>query len=116
MKILEQIEGKKIEFGVGEVDENYLAIQSLFIEDKNKNLPAQFTSETSDKNSLASFHHKSNNMVECIICHNNVKETVFFPCGHRCACYNCALTFFISYKKCPKCNSDSRTIIKRIYD
>ena len=67
-------------------------------------------------NSFFNFNNKNIISGFCMICHNLPIESVFVPCGHRCACYNCALTFFISYKKCPKCNSNSRCIIKRIYD
>ena len=117
LKILEQIKGKKIDFGVGEVDENYLAIQELFFNIKNNNYPAIFV-ETNDKNSgeKQSSNSKNYNLGECIVCHNNLKESVFFPCGHRCVCYNCAVILFAVSKKCPKCNQEVSCIIKKIYE
>jgi hypothetical protein len=118
LKVLEQINGKAIDFGVGEADENYLAIQELFFPVKNNNYPSIFISEPSSGNSLDKFTYKSKNRVlgECIVCHNNLKESVFFPCGHRCVCYNCAVILFAVSKKCPKCNQEASCIIKKIYE
>ena len=56
------------------------------------------------------------NLQECIVCHNNLKESVFYPCGHRCTCYNCAVIIFAVNKKCPKCNNDAECIIKKVYE
>ena len=114
LKVLEQIEGKTIEFGVAEVDENYLGIQELFFSKKPK-LPSQFITESSMKFTL---DKKINNynLRECIVCHNNLRESIFVPCGHRCTCYNCALIIFEVYKKCPKCNVPSTCIIKKVYE
>lgn len=44
------------------------------------------------------------------------KESVFVPCGHRCACYPCALGVFQKFKKCPLCNQISTDILKKVYD
>ena len=118
LKILEQIEGKTIDFGKGEVDENYLATQDLFFGNTNTtNWPSQFISEQSDKNSSKTGLNSYNSKLrECIICHNNYKESVFVPCGHRCVCYNCALIVFSVYKKCPKCNKEATCFIKKVYE
>ena len=116
LKILEQIEGKIINFGVGEVDENYLAIQDLFF-NKVDNSSFQLFSD-SEKNSENKFSRNSNKSIsgECIVCHNNIKESVFVPCGHKCVCYNCAVIVFAVHKKCPKCKKDATCIIKKVYD
>ena len=118
LKVLEQINGKTIDFGVGEVDENYLAIQELFFPVKNNNFSSIFISESSSGNSLDKYTNESKNRIlgECIVCHNNLKESVFFPCGHRCVCYNCAVILFAVSKKCPKCNQEASCIIKKIYE
>ena len=52
----------------------------------------------------------------CIVCYNNLKESVFYPCGHRCVCYNCALIVFEVNKKCPKCNQEAKCIIKKVFE
>ena len=118
LKVLEQINGKTIDFGVGEVDENYLAIQKLFFNVKSNNYPSIFISEPSDKNSSDKYSNKSknSNLGECIVCHNNLRESIFFPCGHRCVCYNCAVILFAVSKRCPKCNQEASCIIKRVYE
>ena len=51
-----------------------------------------------------------------MICHNNIKESIFYPCGHRCTCYNCAVIIFVVNKKCPKCNQEASCIIKKVYE
>ena len=117
LKILEQIEGKTINFGVGEIDENYLATRNLFFGDtKAVNLPLQFISESSDKFTLKASTKSKKNLGECIVCHNNLKESVFVPCGHRCVCYNCAVIVFSVNKKCPKCNQSASCFIKKVYE
>ena len=118
LKILEQIEGKTIDFGIGEVDENYLAIQNLFFNEKKKN-DLQFISESSEKNTaIEEYSPNLNKSIsgECIVCHNNIKESVFVPCGHRCVCYNCAVIIFAVHKKCPKCKKEASCIIKKVYN
>ena len=52
----------------------------------------------------------------CIFCHCNNKESVFYPCGHRCACYKCAALFFKINKKCPKCDIIPEAIVPKIYE
>ena len=111
------IEGNIIQFGIAQVDENYLYKQSLFIDKQfiksSRLFPSQFKSEQTE------FEQKvmeNKYIQECMICHNNRKESIFFPCGHRCVCYNCAVLYFSVYHKCPKCNTDSKCIIKKVYD
>ena len=110
------MEGNVIKFGIDQVDENFLYKQDLFIYKRtlvNSYLfPTQFSSETELEQK--SFLNKS--FEECMICHNNRKESIFFPCGHRCACYNCAVIYFEVFQKCPKCLRESKCIIKKVYD
>jgi hypothetical protein len=118
LKVLEQIEGRKIDFGVGQVDDNYLAIQELFFDDVKYKCPSVFESEYSDqvlkeKNNIVK---NFNTLGECIVCHNNLKESVFVLCGHRCVCYNCAVIVFAVTKRCPKCDKEASCIIKKIYE
>ena len=130
LKILEQIEGKIIEFGEGEIDGNYMVIQNLFFKDNNK-IFSQFNAELSEEINTEKYENNTNkglinfnnnnddnpkNLRECIVCHNNLKESIFVPCGHRCACYNCAVIVFEIFKKCPKCNTEASCIIKKVYE
>ena len=107
LSILENIQGEAINFGESTVDENYLSIENIFIEsdiyknDKNKE---NIICKEKKKNSL------------CILCHCDTKESIFYPCGHRCACYRCALIYFEVNKKCPKCLKDSEAIVPKIYE
>ena len=102
--IYEEVEGKKFKFGVGEMDLNYKLKEDLFF------------SKKIEKNDEESCKYKQINFGECICCHNNLRESVFFPCGHRCACYNCARLYFAAEKKCPKCKKNAICIIKKIYE
>ena len=46
-----------------------------------------------------------------------MKESVFYPCGHRCTCYKCALYLFKLYEKCPKQNCKQiEAIVPKIYE
>jgi hypothetical protein len=121
LKILKHIEGKPIKFGVGEVDQNYLAIQDLIISDKKKSLifPSQLQFEQFSEQVVVQKSEdtpKNISLGECIVCHNNLKESVFVPCGHRCVCYNCAVVVFAITKKCPRCKQEATCIIRKVYD
>ena len=52
----------------------------------------------------------------CIICQCYEKQSIFFPCAHRCTCYKCALYYFEVFQKCPKCGQNAQAIIPKIYD
>ena len=121
LKVLKHIEGKAIKFGVGEVDQNYLAIQNLIISDKKKSLifPSQIAFEQNNDQIVVQKSEdtqKNISLGECIVCHNNLKESVFVPCGHRCVCYNCAVIVFAITKTCPRCKQEATCIIKKVYD
>ena len=113
--ILEPIEGNVINFGIAQVDENYLYKENLFIDKKilknSRLFPTQYSSEDLEQKS-----DFNKSFEECMICHNNRKESIFYPCGHRCTCYVCAVMFFSVFKKCPKCQGEAKCIIKKIYD
>ena len=46
----------------------------------------------------------------CSICLENQKERLFFPCGHVCACGDCAALLQAQGSPCPMC----RTPIERV--
>ena len=104
LKIYEEIEGKIFNFGVGEIDENYKLKEELFFNKKIANGSEEY------------YKLKQSNFGECMICHNNLKESVFFPCGHRCTCYACARYYFAAEKKCPKCKKEAICIIKKVFE
>ena len=106
--VLESIKGEQINFGKAQVDENYLSIENLMIK---TNLYNDF-----DDNEKINEIKKSKKSNLCILCHCNIKESTFYPCGHMCACYKCAVLFFEINKKCPRCNSISEAIVPKIYE
>ena len=120
LSYLEEIEGDTIDFGKEEVDENFLFKQDLFYDKRAKKIsrlyPTQFASgDFNEKNNQAVVKiHKV--LKECMVCHNNLRESIFYPCGHRCVCYNCALLLYIVNRKCPKCNKKAECIIKKVYE
>ena len=102
------------------MDENFLMKQDLFYF-KNKNNFSRLNSTLiksgiSAENSFFIITQNSKPLDVCIVCHNNLKESIFYPCGHRCVCYNCEVLLFEVNKKCPKCNCDVECIIKKIYE
>ena len=61
----------------------------------------------------------------CVVCMTNHAQAAFLPCGHRCACIDCAKQWSIrvavrgksgdSSNKCPYCSSPAASF-QRIYD
>jgi hypothetical protein len=112
-----EIEGETINFGMGEIDENYLIKKDLFFEQNQY----QSSLDVDVCNSMCETNYsktliKNKKLIVCIVCHDKLKESVFYPCGHRCACYNCAVVVFTIHKKCPKCNQKAECIIKKVYE
>ena len=120
LTFLETIEGNVIKFGIAEVDENYLFKQDLFIDKshmkRSRLFPSQYSSEIELEQKWGRENTEKKYIGECILCQNNRKESVFYPCGHRCTCYICAVLFFSTFHKCPKCQKDAKCIIKKVYD
>ena len=104
LSILGEIKGDIIEFGKNCVDENYLLIEKSLINSDSYKQESNDNQKKEEKNNM------------CIICHSNIKESVFYPCGHRWTCYNCAVYFFNMFKKCPRCDKVATCIIPRIYE
>ena len=122
LTVLKEIEGQTIDFGVGEIDENFLAKKDLFFDERAKRsilFPTQFTSDVfNDKSLNNELNDALDNIVlkECMVCHRNFRESIFYPCGHRCVCYNCAVVIFTVFKKCPECKKEAKCIIKKVFE
>ena len=108
LKIYEEIQGTAFNFGKGEVDDNYLFKQDLFF-GKNNIGESISVIEMDIRESLRYIG-------VCILCNNQKKESVFFPCGHRCTCYRCANMYFSANKKCPKCKQDAICVIGKVFE
>ena len=114
LSILGYIKGEAIPFGKGEVDEKHLLVENnLFIK-------SNLYDDSKTNNTKVESSHKHSLIIQsnqlCILCHCNTKESVFYPCGHRCVCYKCAVYYFEMYKKCPKCGKNSEAIVPKIYE
>ena len=108
LKIYEEISGTAFEFGKGNIDENFMLKQDLFFT-KNK------INESINEVGI-SIRDSYRYIPVCILCNNQKKESVFFPCGHRCACYRCANMYFAANKKCPKCKKEATCVIGKIFE
>jgi hypothetical protein len=42
---------------------------------------------------------------ECVVCMDAVRTHIFAPCGHVCACAQCARKIVETSKRCPKCRA-----------
>jgi hypothetical protein len=94
---IKTLTGSTINYGIPQVDENYMERrENIFSEDKMERII--------EKND------------QCIICQSNKKESIFFPCGHRCTCYKCAVVYFEVHKMCPKCNEKAQAVIPKIFN
>ena len=130
LSYLRKIEGLKMNFGIPQVDENFLETQKIFYKHKSYNLLQNNNSKlnisSDDTEMLPSSEELNKSKIEeqqnlirnklCLLCQSSDKESIFFPCGHRCACYKCAVYFFEIHKKCPKCDSKADCIIPKIYN
>ena len=108
LSVLESIQGEPINFGNSCVDENYLSIENLYIQNKSD------SEDKKENNSQENQIKKKDKL--CIICHCNLKESVFYPCGHKSTCYECAVYYFEIFKKCPKCKKDAEAYIPKVYE
>ena len=121
LKYLKTINGTKLDFGKGEVDENYLEKQKIFDVEKNLyNKEKSFSKLQIESDITMTSTDLSKSWIEmknklCIVCQCYEKESIFYPCGHRCTCYKCAVYYFEVYKKCPRCNEEAKGIIPKIY-
>lgn len=111
LSILKEVHGKTVQFGESKVDEQYLSIENLFIKN-NIYEKDQNNNDINNQNLIV----KNKNTNLCILCHCDKKESVFYPCGHRCTCYKCAVYYFEMYKKCPRCDKVSEAIVPKIYE
>jgi len=120
LRCINNLEGKKFDFGEGQIDENYLEKQKIFPDSKIYNLEnnssniSQNETDYSIKQSDLSKSEISLKTSLCIVCQCYEKESIFFPCGHRCTCYKCAVYYFEIFKKCPKCNKEASGIIPKV--
>ncbi|CAD7947074.1 unnamed protein product [Amoebophrya sp. A25] len=55
------------------------------------------------------------NNKECILCYNAPKDTLLAPCGHVCACIDCAEELLTKKHNCPICRGYINDIF-RVYD
>ena len=101
----EIVHGESIDFGENTIDENYKSIDSSII---NIELYDIVKPKANDK--------KIKELSICIICHCNKKESIFYPCGHKCTCYKCAIYCFNKNKKCPKCSEKADSIVQKVYE
>ena len=126
LTVMESLEGKTINFGVPEVDQNYLETQNFFIDSKliknsnnSTNISNNETNDTTIKSLINNEDENRMNIIKsnlCIVCQCHEKESVFFPCGHRHTCYRCAVYYFETFKKCPRCGKKAEAIIPKIYN
>ena len=57
--------------------------------------------------------YKSEN---CCICKSQKADTVFFPCGHECVCYDCSQMIWEQKKSCPLCQQKAYFYLSLISD
>jgi len=50
----------------------------------------------------------------CVVCWENVRNSIFLPCGHICACWDCAVSVHKS-GQCPICRVDIQSKWKVYY-
>ena len=118
LSILGEIKGDSMNFGESEIDYKYVEIENNMIE---SGLYKDYSLENDENNyteiinnNIINIKNKKNNL--CILCHNNIKKSIFYPCGHRCVCYKCGQYYLKMFKKCPKCLEKAEAIIPKIFE
>lgn len=121
LSFIKELEGMTINFGNSLKDESYLERKNNFPLDLNEkdffveNTMSSNISTTNVTKIYEDMGKKINNNL-CIICQSNNKESIFFPCGHRCSCYKCAVYYYEVFKKCPRCLQNATGIIPKIFN
>ena len=51
---------------------------------------------------------------KCVICWTNPKDSIFYPCGHQCLCFECSQRFKkeAKHQVCPICRNRIKDIIR----
>lgn len=86
---------------------------------KNKESTKNEQKICEDKNKIIVNYNEKNKEIpkkendECCICFNRLKDSVFYPCGHICCCFECSNQIFASPEKlCPICRSPITNVLK----
>lgn len=120
LSIINILEGNKIDFGKPQIDENYLETQKILVNFKLYNY--NNSSNITENDTECTISKEEDNITKllkkgiCILCQYYDKESIFYPCGHRCTCYKCAVYYYEIFKKCPRCGQESKGIIPKIYN
>ena len=104
-----------------EPDENEIKIEKALVKSAIYQIDPQKIIKTKYQMMInQSIKQKTSDLVEnntkCVICMLNNKISVFVPCGHRCACYECAKTVYNKLKKCPLCRDSITDMIPKVID
>ena len=117
-----EIRGVPGKLGKPSVDENVAELlDRMIITDEYNNPSIIMNNKIAEVCVNASYSketsmEQSTELKKCMFCQCVIGESVFSPCGHRCACYKCAMSYFESQKHCPKCNEPSRAICRKVFD
>ena len=116
LSYINEIKGNTIDYGISEIDPNYLNIeQNIFkCEDSYENDKNDDMTITNDDD-INTDIEKEKRKYMCIICQSEEKESIFYPCGHRCCCYKCAMYNFTVFQKCPKCDIIPSAVIRKVF-
>ena len=112
------IKGTPLFEGIPYQDRNIIEVEEKLIQtEQYKNLSQILNNNSSD---LVQYFSINNTTTEkeikkCMICKSIIGESVFAPCGHRCACYPCAMRYFEAQRRCPKCQARATSICRKVY-
>ncbi len=97
LSVLLPLKGTPLFEGIPYQDRNIIEVEEKLIQtEQYKNLSQILNNNSSD---LVQYFSINNTTTEkeikkCMICKSIIGESVFAPCGHRCACYPCAMRYF----------------------
>ena len=59
--------------------------------------------------------HSPRRMGCCLVCLDNPRDTLFYSCGHYCACSHCARELKMQKQGCPVCRAPINDVV-RVFD
>lgn len=86
------------------MDDAELQSLKVLLADKASEVTVEITKRTLLRN--------EKNQSVCVVCIEKEKTHTFLPCGHRCACADCAREVLSRTRKCPLCRSPSTNAVQ----
>ena len=82
---------------------------------RNAGLGRQQLQQDQQSGDLETRGHSPCRTGSCLVCLDNARDTLFYSCGHYCACSHCARELKMQKKGCPVCRAPINDVV-RVFD